>query len=91
MSLPFDLGDTMTDGIFVNHKRPQSKKAVKDAIATDPESVMIEDTSIFPGGFSGPVSDWPVGKTITFVGPDPYTSRKFYGNIVRTAKGLKVT
>ena len=79
----------MTDGIYVNEHRPASKKAIKEAVAADPASVEIESTSIF-GGYSGPVTELPLGESVTFVGPDPYTSRKFYGTITRTAKGVTV-
>lgn len=73
-------------GIFLGGKRPQSKKAVKEAIAIDPNRVRIEATSLFDNEFDGPVSEAPQG-TYTFVGPDPYRSRKFYGNLIVTVKG----
>lgn len=78
------------DGIFINGQRPKSKKAVKEAIATAPETVLVECTSMFPG-FGGYVTQLPDGKRIDFVGPDPYTKRNFYGTIVRTRDGFKVT
>lgn len=78
----------MTDGIYINGRRPKSKKEIKDAVRDAPDTVHVECTSMH-GGFSGPVSE--IVRSITFVGPDPYTNRKFYGNIVRGPKGLKVT
>lgn len=70
-------------GIFVNGRssvfRPKSKKAIKEAIAAN-EQVHLENTGLF-GGYDGPLTDAPDG-TYTFVGPDPYTNRKFYGNII---------
>lgn len=72
-------------GIFVDGKRPQSKKAVKEAVASFPERVRIEATSLFGNEYDGRVSEAPQG-TYTFVGPDPYTSRKFYGNLFVTVK-----
>jgi hypothetical protein len=69
----------MSDGIYINYRRPATKKAVKEAIASDPSTVQIEGTSIF-GGYTGPVLRAPNG-SYHFVGPDPYTSRKFYGTI----------
>ena len=69
----------MSDGVFIKGRRPASKKAIKEALATDPKSVSIESTSMFGGGFSGTVTeDMP---EITFAGPDPHNSRKFYGQI----------
>jgi hypothetical protein len=79
------------DGIFIARKRPQSKKAVKDAVRDIPELVRIENTSLHSGGYDGPVSELPLNKPVHFVGPDPYSNRKFYGTIRRTEKGIKVT
>lgn len=65
-------------GIFIDGKRPKSKKAVKDAILADASRVVFENTSMF-GGSDYDGTNVPSG--LTFVGPDPYTSRKFYGSI----------
>jgi hypothetical protein len=71
------------DGIIAGRGWAPSKKAVKAAVADG--TARIVSTSLF-GGYSGPVTDAPDG-TYTFVGPDPYTSRKFYGTItVRDGK-----
>lgn len=78
-------------GIYINYTRPKSKKAVKEAIASAPETVEIEATSIFGNEYDGPVTGLAEGQTISFVCPDPYTSRKFFGTIRRTAKGLVVS
>jgi hypothetical protein len=74
-------------GIFINGKRPKSKKAVKEACAGF-DSVRLEATSMFGNEYDGFVSSAPDG-TYTFVGPDPYTKRSFYGNII--VKDGKVT
>jgi hypothetical protein len=71
----------MTQGIYIKYNRPKSKKEIKEAVTVDPSSVQLEATSMFGNEYSGPVSDAPNG-TYTFVGPDPYTKRSFYGNIV---------
>lgn len=76
-------GKTMTMGIFVNGRRPKSKKEVKEIAASDPSNVYVEATSIFGNEKSGTLDKLPNG-TYTFVGPDPYTKRNFYGNIVKT-------
>lgn len=73
-------------GIYVNRRRPKSKKEIKEAIAVNPERVQIEATSIFGNEYDGLVSEAPVGR-YNFVGPDPYTSRKFYGTITVGADG----
>ena len=75
-------------GIFLaGYKRPKSKKEVKEAVAAG-KTVVIEATSIFGNEYGGDIVDMPEG-TITFVGPDPHTNRKFYGNITR--KGDVIT
>lgn len=78
-------------GIFVGGKRPKSKKEVKEAIAADPSKVRVEATSLFGNEYDGPVSGIVAGASITFVGPDPHTSRKFYGTIKKTDKGFTVS
>jgi len=75
-------------GIFLaGHSRPKSKKQVKELVSNG-DVVILEATSIFGNEYGGPVSAAPDG-TYYFVGPDPYTSRKFYGSI--TVKGDKIT
>lgn len=75
-------------GIYLKgYTRPKSKKQVKELVAQG-EKVILEATSVFGNEYGGPVSDAPDG-TYYFVGPDPYTSRKFYGSI--TVKGGKAT
>jgi hypothetical protein len=74
-------------GIYVNYKRPKSKKAVKEAIATG-EKVTLEATSMFANEYDGLVSDAPDGQ-YNFVGPDPHRERRFYGTIKKV--GDKIT
>lgn len=62
-------------------RRPSSKKEVKEIALRDPSHVIIEATSLFGDEYDGRLSDAPRGSTIAFVGPDPYTKRRFYGNI----------
>jgi hypothetical protein len=80
------------DGLFVvidgRERRPASKKEVK-SLASSPELIFIECTSMF-GGYSGPASELEVGKTVTFVGPDPYRNRRFYGTLRRGSDGKVV-
>ena len=74
-------------GVYVNGKRPKSKKAVKEAVAADPRSVRLEATALLGQEYDGPASEMPVGRQIAFVGPCPYTARKFYGSIFRRLDG----
>lgn len=72
--------------------RPRSKKQVKEEIATDPSRVFAEGTSLHGGEYDGPISEMPEGTKVNFVGPDPYTNRKFYGTIVKDQSGnIKVS
>jgi len=79
----------MTQGLFINGRRPKSKKEVRDLVnaayeddsVDDLDYLHIEATSMFGNEFDGPLSELDPVKTITFVGPDPYTKRTFYGNI----------
>lgn len=87
----------MTAGLFIfagdgfgRLRRPKSKKEVKEVAAADPSRIVVENTSLY-GGFEGGANGLEVGESITFVGPDPYTDRAFFGTITRTAKGIKVT
>jgi hypothetical protein len=75
-------------GVFVNGQRPASKKAVREAIAANPEVVVLEATSFFGNEYDGPVSEAPDGR-YDIVGPDPYTKRNFFGNVI--VKAGKVT
>ena len=77
------------DGIYVKGKRPTSKKAIREAVSADPDSVVVESTSMF-GGFGGHLTAAPIGTEVNFVGPDPYRDRRFYGTITVTAKGITV-
>lgn len=70
----------MAHGIFIDGRRPKSKKQLKEAVAENPASVRFENTSMHGGSDHG-VDDAPDG--LTFVGPDPYTKRNFYGSISR--------
>lgn len=74
----------MTQGVFVNGKRPATKKAIKEALASGQE-VSLEATSIFANIFGneydGPITSAPDG-FYTFTGPDPERSRKYYGNFI---------
>ncbi len=79
----------MSYGIYINGRRPKSKKEVKEAIADAGQRVRLENTSLF-GGYDGDPHLAPPGK-YDFVGPDPYTKRNFYGNVVVTADRVYVT
>lgn len=74
------------DGIYLEGIRPKSKKAVREMVASNPHGVHIECTSMY-GGFSGAITKMANGDRKTFVGPDPYKKRDFYGTIIRKKDG----
>jgi hypothetical protein len=75
------------EGIIIGTAFAASKKAIKAAVAENPSNVTIHATSAFTARNS-PVrlTDMAIGQRITFVGPDPYRNRKFYGTITRTGE-----
>ena len=75
-------------GIFISYRRPASKKAVREAARDNPQTVSLEATSLVGREYDGPITEAPNG-THYFVGPDPYTSRKFYGSV--TVRDGKIT
>lgn len=76
-------------GLYVNARRPKTKKQVKEAVKETPDLVKLEATSVFGNEYEGSVADAPAG-SYNFVGPDPHYNRIFYGTIVKTSTG-KVT
>lgn len=82
------------DGIFImeagRNRRPKSKAEVKRTIASAPEDVTIEGTSMYGSPYSGPVSTAPDGD-YSCVGPDPYERRNFYLTIKKHNGEIKVT
>jgi hypothetical protein len=75
-------------GVYVNGKRPASKKAIKEAVANLSENrIRLEATSLFGDEYDGSITDAPDGM-YTIVGPDPYTSRKFYGNFKKSGDNI---
>jgi len=91
----------MTQGIFIYGSRPKSKKEIKlyvDRVyeplhdknetgeLADPFGLVIEATSMFGNEYDGSLANMPTTQRITFVGPDPQTNRKFYGQITWNKK-----
>ena len=80
----------MTQGIFIHGGRPKTKKAFKDQVdlindaGADPWSVVVEATSIHGNEFDGSLAKAKTENTFGpfyIVGPDPYTSRKWYATL----------
>ncbi len=84
-------GEEMSEGIKIRGEWAKSKKAVKEACATNPDDVVVHFTSAFTSQSDSRLSQLSRG-TLHFVGPDPYSNRKFYGTIAISEDGkIKVT
>ncbi len=77
-------------GVYIAGRRPKSKKAIREALKTEPHKVTLERTAFMGNEYGGPVLDMPENVRQTFVGPDPYTSRKFYGSMLRSGTTIKL-
>lgn len=76
-------------GAYVNGSRPKTKKALKEAVAANLQSVELEATSVFGNEFGGSLANAPDGKYYV-VGPDPYRKRSWYAQIVKQGGSVKV-
>lgn len=77
-------------GAYVNGERPRTKKALREALASAPNTVRFDQTSNFRTGsyeLTNTVDQLRAGDTFTVVGPDPYTSRKWYASVTRDRDG----
>lgn len=68
----------------------KTKKALKEALAADPSKVHFYGTSPFTP-FSGTVLDLQPGDSLQVVGPDPYTSRKWFAGVKVENGNVKIT
>ena len=73
---------------LADYSPSESKKQVREAIAADPSTVYVEAISPFGSEYGGAASGLPEREQVHFVGPDPSTSRKFYGTIERSKSKL---
>ena len=76
-------------GVFIHGSHPKTKKALREAVETitddgspiDGYSVVLQATSLFGNEYDGSLADAPRETVFSVVGPDPYTSRKWYATI----------
>ena len=79
-------------GLYINNRRPATKKEVRETLRDNPEQISIENTSMFEGSdFHGMIVDLPEGSEVTIVGPDPFTKRDFYATIKRKNGALRLS
>jgi len=67
-------------GANIDGKPVRTKKALKQAVK-DGDSVRFYSTALLGESFYGGVSDIPQGAKLSVVGPDPFTSRKWYATV----------
>lgn len=67
-----------------------SKKALREALAADPGSVVFRDTSAFTNRIAAFDVD-KVRPDDVVVGPCPNTNRRWYANVVTNARTGKIT
>lgn len=63
-----------------------TKKALKAALATNPDDVVVYGTSDFTP-FTGSAANLEIGVKYSVTGPNPYTNRKWYGTLQKTIDG----
>lgn len=63
-----------------------TKIALKRALQANPANVRVYGTSDFTP-FSGNADNLEVGVKYSVTGPNPYTSRKWYGTIQKSSDG----
>lgn len=68
-------------GAQIDNRDAPSKRALKIALAEAPERVSFYTTSAFAPTDSFDGEHIPAGVSLTVVGPNPYTSRKFYATV----------
>lgn len=73
-------------GAWVNYDRPRTKKALREALATAPETVTFDQTSMFtppgqPDVYSMTGATIPTRVVLMVTGPDPYKDRRWYASV----------
>lgn len=69
--------------------RPKSKKQVKEAVKSNPESVLVEVIRFGQEQIVAVTNPDIQGEDLSFIGPDPHTDRVFYG-VIRPRWGAVV-
>lgn len=77
-------------GMWIDYRRPKSKKEVIETVKNNPGLVSLEATSVFGNEYDGPITEMPEDKVVSVVGPDPYTKRNFYLSIIRHKNTFQV-
>ena len=68
-----------------------TKAALKRAIADTPGNIELYETTMGREDIWYTSDQLLIGVKYSVVGPNPYTSRKWYATVEKTAKGIKVS
>jgi len=78
----------MNVGCYIDGKRSATKKALKEALNGDSDRVRFDPTSMFDDQtqftateYRDNVNSGKTAASLSVVGPDPYTSRKWYATV----------
>jgi hypothetical protein len=74
---------------YVDGKLPKTKKALKEAVRDDPESVTLEAQSHFDRDTPSSPIYIPKGVTVQVCGPDPHRDRRWYASITFDGNEVK--
>jgi len=78
-------------GALVDGVRPKTKKALKEAVLSNLDKVRFDPTGAFDPKDPIDPDELTQGVTLVVTGPDPYTARKWYANVVRVNGSVRVT
>jgi hypothetical protein len=79
-------------GVIIDGYMAPTKKALRLALAENPESVLFVVTSDLGPRPRQEIRPDQIGSdTLTVVGPDPYRNRKWYASVKATPSGIKVS
>lgn len=75
--------------MYVAGRHPKTKKALREAVKGGERDITFEPTSAFqrPEWVSVDMIEAGEVGTVYVVGPDPFTSRKWYAQVVRGKDG----
>lgn len=78
--------------ISVGVEGASTKLALFEAIRKDPSKVEVYSIAKFgTSKYDGPVSEMPVGSSLSVVGPDPWGHRDWTATITRSRDGERIT
>lgn len=69
----------------------RTKAELKRRAKVEPDKVECYSTSALGGTYNGTLFGIPENLTLTVVGPDPYTDRRWYASVTRKGDVVKVT